>query len=267
MSVRYRIRTPEGQELSFATRDAFEEFVRSGDLSENDLVYDAQDGSWCSARTHPTVVAIEDEQAEGAPEGASQALPAVGAPSDPTAQPEAPVELEPGVDADLDLDLALAPELSAEEASRHFVKRMESERRTSIEFGESSRVEGLSMDDASTLGDMLTPAPVTLPQSGRGSRVVVSEDAVQRHGGENVGRPSRQHASPRTAHGSRAPGKKRGGRVIRVLIVFILVGALAAAVYFGAPMLQKARATDSDQPTPLETLPATPRGGAESPGD
>ena len=95
----------------------------------------------------------------------------------------------------------------------------------------------------------------------------MSEDAVRRHEGENVGRPSRQQAPPRTAHGSRAPGKKRGGGVIRVLIVFIVVGVLAAAVYFGAPMLQKARATDSDQPTPLETLPATPGGEAESPGD
>lgn len=66
MAVRFRIRTPGGQELSFASQEMFEDFVRSGDLSPDDLVYDGETGSWSPARTHPTVLEVqyEDESTE-----------------------------------------------------------------------------------------------------------------------------------------------------------------------------------------------------------
>jgi hypothetical protein len=59
MAVRFRIRTSQGQEVSFASHQGFEEFVRSGDLAPDDLVYDAETGEWAPARTHPLVLEIE----------------------------------------------------------------------------------------------------------------------------------------------------------------------------------------------------------------
>lgn len=64
MTARFRIRTPAGQEVSFATKEMFEDFVRSGDLSPDDLVYDRETGSWSSARTHPAVIDIQYEEPE-----------------------------------------------------------------------------------------------------------------------------------------------------------------------------------------------------------
>ena len=95
MSVRFRIRTPGGQELSFASVEMFEDFVRSGDLSDDDLVYDAEDGSWAPARTHPIVLNVqyEDERAE------AEAGSAEAAPSE--------VSDEPGPDNAFGLSLAI----------------------------------------------------------------------------------------------------------------------------------------------------------------
>jgi hypothetical protein len=64
MAVRFRIRTSQGQEVSFASHQGFEEFVRSGDLAPDDLVYDAETGEWAPARTHPLVLEIEYEHKE-----------------------------------------------------------------------------------------------------------------------------------------------------------------------------------------------------------
>lgn len=79
MSVAFRIRTQAGQELSFASREAFEDFVRSGDLSPEDLVYDAEIGSWSSAQTNPVVLEIqypdEDEEDVAASTGELEASP------------------------------------------------------------------------------------------------------------------------------------------------------------------------------------------------
>ena len=50
----------------------FEDFVRSGDLSPEDLVYDAESGSWAPSRTHPIVLDIEYEKEE-AEEAAAKA--------------------------------------------------------------------------------------------------------------------------------------------------------------------------------------------------
>jgi hypothetical protein len=70
MSVAFRIRTSAGQELSFASHEMFEDFVRSGDLSPDDLVYDVETSSWSPARTHPIVLEIEYErEAEANEEG------------------------------------------------------------------------------------------------------------------------------------------------------------------------------------------------------
>ena len=75
MSVRFRIRTSAGQELSFATHEMFEDFVRSGDLAPDDLVYDVETAEWSPARTVPLVLEIEYEK-EAAEEAAARAAEA-----------------------------------------------------------------------------------------------------------------------------------------------------------------------------------------------
>ena len=56
--------TSQGQELSFASREMFEEFVRSGDLADTDMVYDAETKGWSPARTHPIVLEVQYAQEE-----------------------------------------------------------------------------------------------------------------------------------------------------------------------------------------------------------
>ena len=95
MAVRFRIRTSAGQELSFASHDTFEVFVRDGDLSPDDLIYDGETGSWSPARTHPIVLEIEyekDDQGEPATFSGSEseAGPSSDGPTDGSREPEDP---------------------------------------------------------------------------------------------------------------------------------------------------------------------------------
>lgn len=97
MTVVFRIRTAGGQELSFASRAMFEDFVRSGDLSPEDLVYDGETGSWSPARTHPVVLDVQYEL-----EAAEEAAEAAGAES----QADGKASGAPEVDSDEAADSA-----------------------------------------------------------------------------------------------------------------------------------------------------------------
>lgn len=117
MSVAFRIRTSAGQELSFASRASFEDFVRSGDLSPDDLVYDGETGSWSPSRTHPIVLEIEYEaEAEAEREAAAVEAEGDGGAEgadggDDSADGEAGREAESPSDAEdeAELGLSLAP--------------------------------------------------------------------------------------------------------------------------------------------------------------
>ncbi|MDE3002217.1 MAG: hypothetical protein OXU33_01910 [Gemmatimonadota bacterium] len=233
MPARFRIRTPAGQELSFATLEVFEDFVRSGDLSPDDLVYDAGDGSWSPARTHPRVLEIEQEpedarasaemagqRAEGATsEDDSDAdegsIPGLSlAPEQPQPDDEAGLGVPEPEDSDLGpdptfaaasgsvLDLELAPpsEMSDAEATRAFVEKMEAEREATLDVGAGSAGGGFSMDDSSTLADMLAPvppkpappepgpAPRTRPRTRRSRQVELTPRPAKDDGGGGFGR-------------------------------------------------------------------------------
>ncbi len=100
MAVRFRIRTSQGQELSFASHEIFEEFVRSGDLAPEDLVYDGETGEWAPARTHPLVLSIElaryeEGRASSAAEQPPEASPAAEVGHLPEASPAAEVGYHP----------------------------------------------------------------------------------------------------------------------------------------------------------------------------
>lgn len=102
MTVRFRIRTSAGQELSFASREMFEDFVRSGDLSPDDLVYDGETGSWSPARTHPAVLDIQYElEAEGEGDADAEATRSASQTEDAGAEKAS---------ADDSFGLSLAPE-------------------------------------------------------------------------------------------------------------------------------------------------------------
>ncbi len=159
MSVAYRIRTPAGQELSFATRAMFEDFVRSGDLSPDDLVYDAGTGSWAPARTHPVVLELEsssrgdgstaDTQTRGVPTSGEPATP-----EDPigglSLAPEQAVETRPS-----DPDMEGVPEIE-----RQLVRESTSASTDGV-LGAEDRTESPPESDAiDPLPSLAEPGPV-----------------------------------------------------------------------------------------------------------
>ena len=97
MSVAFRIRTSAGQELSFASHVMFEDAVRAGVLSLDDLVYDVETRSWAPARTHPIVLNIQYEK-----EGEAEATAAKA--SDDTVSDD--LDAEPSAEDALALSLA-----------------------------------------------------------------------------------------------------------------------------------------------------------------
>lgn len=137
MSARFRIRTPQGQELSFASEEMFADFVRSGDLSEGDLVYDASTGEWSPALTHSLVLDLQSGEGDDSDvdesEGSSE--PQGDGGSD-----------EAGSTGGGDIGFQLAPEQSPEEASAAFVREMEAER--AAEFERKQDLRGLRSDES-----------------------------------------------------------------------------------------------------------------------
>ena len=90
----------------------FEDFVRSGDLSPDDLVYDVETSSWAPSRTHPIVLEIEyekedaeahqaDDAAEGEGESADESEEGpIGLSLAPAQEVEEPASEAPGVPTD-----------------------------------------------------------------------------------------------------------------------------------------------------------------------
>lgn len=274
MAVRFRIRTSQGQELSFASHEIFEEFVRSGDLAPEDLVYDGETGEWAPARTHPLVLSIElaryeEGRASSAAEQPPEASPAAEVGHLPEASPAAEAERAgrpgggggggddvegAGHPLDLDLDLALAPEsLTLEEHARAFVEKMEAERALEREFGPEGRtIRPFRRDPDSSLveledapsGPERAPPPRRSPVSARG--------ADEPRGG---GR------SPAHARGT-GKGAAKGGGAGRVVLLLAILGVAAAAVWLGAPWLGSL--PDEEPADPSIDLPSDPAAAAET---
>jgi hypothetical protein len=178
MSARFRIRTPTGQELSFASLDVFREFVRSGDLSPDDVVYDAATREWSSARTHPVVLEIEleaEDSAAATSEGGAEAA----------APPEATAVEPPGVEAPnptfamggIGLDLAPAPnQLSPEQEAVQFLAKLEAERAGDLSASEDVPIQSFTMEQSEPLpaapaGAVSASTPELAPRSFRQERM------------------------------------------------------------------------------------------------
>ena len=263
MSIRFRIRTPGGQELSFASVEMFEDFVRAGDLSPDDLVYDAQDGSWAPARTHPIVLDIQYEEerasedraerSEGgeaaeAPEGTNRvegAETADGAESadgpesadgaEPTDGAEDEERAEDGVaeSPSFGLELAMVEEISAEEARRQFLEKMEAERADELEFRGDDAMSGFRMETTGSMADLVAPdlAPARPPPPP--SPTPTSTPPPRRaHASHAPGRPEPRRETP-PARARAAKEAESGGGFGRLVFMVLLLGLVAGAVFLG----------------------------------
>ncbi|HUF75657.1 MAG TPA: hypothetical protein VMM35_05230 [Longimicrobiales bacterium] len=266
MSARFRIRTKEGQELSFASHEVFAEFVRSGDLSPDDVVYDAETREWSSAETHPVVLQIqyeaEDDEAAGAEDDAEE-REAPG--PDETDEGERPA-------AGIDLDLAPAPAgLTPEQQAAAFVAKMEAERASERDFDED--LPGFKMEKGTgSVVEHLAPPPPPPPEPKppRKEAQPPPTEPPPRREPSHVREPAPRERAPhpeRPTAVPAAPRRKAGSPVARKYAPFAILGlaAVAAAVYFGPELLGPAageiepsgpEATVEPPPPPPE-IPAT----------
>ena len=251
MSARFRIRTKEGQELSFASREIFAEFVRSGDLSPDDVVYDAETREWSSARTHPVVlhIELEAEAGESSAESPAPKEPDAGASSDD----------QPSTGA-LDFELAPPPTgLTPEQESAAFVAKMEAERASEIDFDEAP-MQGFKRDKgaSSVVGDLAPPPP----------REPRPEPAAEREEPHRERRdpPVEHPPTPRYESATAVPAQPKrkrsrgaGGRYAPFLILGL--AAVVAGVYFGPELLSPGAGPEPEgvvePPTPPPSIPAT----------
>jgi len=263
MSARFRIRTSHGQELSFASYDMFSEFVRSGDLSPDDVVYDAATKEWASARTHPVVLQIE-LSAEDAAESEGAARSEETLESESEAVPAGGDEFGSGgattAELPIGLDLTPAPQgLTPEEESAVFVARMEAERASQIDPDENVGVQAFTMEQGST---SIIEAPRQPPREvPRGTAPPRVEQQARERERTQQPRWEPQPPLPRAEPEPPKPTKKRGGGAGWKYAPFvILVSVLAAAgVYFGPELLESPAAAGTDaEPQAPAVSPATP---------
>jgi len=149
MSGRFRIRTSHGQELSFASHEMFAEFVRSGELSPDDVVYDATTREWAPARTHPVVLQIELEAEE------TTRTSSAGAATSADEEDGGIASSRPVVSLDL------APEPAGptpEEQAAAFVARMEAERAAEVDDEPPGGALKMQKGSSSILGDVAPPS-------------------------------------------------------------------------------------------------------------
>jgi len=242
MSVRFRIRTSQGQEISFASHEMFAEFVRSGDLSPDDVVYDAETREWSSARTHPVVLQIEleSEEAEAESSSGSDELVEDVANLAPTAD-------EGRAAVDIGLDLAPAPDqMSPEQEAAEFVKKMEAERASSLDFDEEPAF-GFTMEHGSSgLLDSMTPVPVPEepkpvappPPPPPPKRAQRREEPRREEARRDEPReaPSRKASKAEAKASKKKAGSGSGAR--NAAIAAVLVAVVAGGVYFGPQLFQ-----------------------------
>jgi hypothetical protein len=285
MSVRFRIRTSAGQELSFATHEMFEDFVRSGGLSPDDLVYDAEDGSWAPSRTHPIVLEIEYEKEDAAEAAAAEkessadnafGLDLADAP-DPVedeedADPDAAgaagdhgdavedevAEADDSTEASFGLALARAEDLlSPEEAAQAFVEKMEAERSNVFEVGGSNQgsIQGFTMEDTSQLAEMSAKTPAPPPPT---------RPAPKR---ERTKRKSKPKSKPKRSSEASAPPRRpteSSGKGRKIVLAVLGIGVLGAGGYFGLqfsrtePVETPPDTVETVTPIPVETPPDPP---------
>lgn len=264
MTVVFRIRTSAGQELSFASREMFEDFVRAGDLAPDDLVYDGETGSWSPARTHPMVLDIQYELDADA-EGKKDAEAKPDARAKTGAEEDSPAEGDPAADeasgsggdgsgaestADNAFGLSLAPtdELTPEDEQRVFLEQLEAEREGDLDVGPSLRdsLSGFTSDTLAPRDEAPPRAPDPPPPRPEPSRRT----------------PDRGRA-PVTTETKSAPAPSGGtGRAARLLV---LAGLVIGGGYAGYQFWSAESQPDVQEPVPQTAGPEAVGSGAAGP--
>ncbi len=236
MSARFRIRTSGGQELSFASHAVFAEFVRSGDLSPDDVVYDAETREWSSARTHPVVLQIEVETEE-----AKRTEPEPPAAESLAPPSTAPTESPTLTFGNIGLELAPAQDrLTPEQESAAFVAKMEAERAADLDLGDEAPIAGFTMEGASGLaGQIAEPGTARRPEARpvRHEAPVRQPEPVRHEPPAWEEPPARPQPPKRKKTGSGA-----GRRYAPFVILLVALGG--AGVYFGPELLVRGRGVD-----------------------
>jgi len=240
MSVRFRIRTAQGQEVTFASHEVFAEFVRSGDLSPDDVVYDAETREWSSALTHPVVLQIELDSEDGVEGDAEQPEAEAEQPEADTEQAEAAPTPDVPSDPGLGLELAPAPDqLTASEQGDAFVKRMEAERASTLGFDDAPAVQGFRMEQGSS--GLIEDIGEAVEEPARARPTIRRE-------------PRRAAPAPDEAK-ARTPKKKKSGAGRKYAPLLIVAAVVAAGgVYFGPELLAPATEDGVELPPPPPPL-------------
>jgi hypothetical protein len=255
MSARFRVRTSGGQELLFASEDVFAEFVRSGDLSSDDVVYDAETKEWASALTHPFVLQIQMAR-EGAAETGVAHEPRSEEPSDQSEADFASPPEASSLGTDIGLDLAPVPEpLTPEEEAAAFVAEMEAERASEIDPASDAERRSFKMEPGASglleapAAPPWSPAPWASPE----------RSALERDRWE----PEPAPALPAQARLEPAKRRRGTGAGWRYAPFAILGGVvITAGVYFGPEFLDSAAGTGAE---PSERAPPAATPAAASP--
>ncbi len=247
--MRFRIRTSQGQELSFASEEMFADFVRSGAVSPDDLIYDGATGEWAPARTHTLIMELEadsfaesEEAAAEATEGGSESVT------------ETETKTDDAGEGDLSFGLSLAKETTPDEASAAFVAEMEAERST--DFDQIDTIEGLRIDPTgSGIIEDLVPAPPEKPEKKEAPMSFSSRgDAGGSRSRPSLPEPRRP--KPKRATPKQEPAKPGGKRskafgAIVVGIIGIGIGVGIAAVLFGPELMSRVQNQAEDDPPPV----------------
>jgi hypothetical protein len=240
MGVRFRIRTAAGQELSFASHEMFAEFVRSGDLSPDDVVYDGETKEWASALTHPVVleIRVSAEEVGGGSGDAAEVDLAVHGPGNASdvdvhvgpSGPEGDSGAAQAPSLDIGLDLAPMPQgLTPEEEAAAFVAKLEAERASQIDAHQGFGTLGFRMERGSTNVLEVPPPPPSDP-IGHGERL------AEAHWEPEPLIPTRVHRPPEPQRKHRTVNT---GAVWRYAPFVILFSVLAAAgVFFGPELVE-----------------------------
>lgn len=154
MEARFRIRTREGEELRPKTTEIFAEFIRSGVVRPEDLVYDALTGDWIPAGTHPMVRLVRDPLVTGWDSFADEPPP-------PAPGEDRPQDDESQLGAAL--DLVVPEDVSPEEEARVFIQQMEEERAADPDEPPLSREIALVVEGTGGPSNVPEPEPPRVP--------------------------------------------------------------------------------------------------------
>lgn len=276
--------------MSFASREAFEDFVRAGDLSPDDLVYDGETGSWSSALTHPLVLELQYEEEAAAEAAAAQAASAAdgdgGGEEDHGSEPLGTVEHDgdgdpshpDGDGGEEGLGLSLAPARAVEPKARDDsadsslpeIERpvVMPSRPLDVEDSDEGGTDG--GEDPTVEGDDPVPhegAPeLDVGTGGMGLGVTMENRgslgemlSTPTTGAEPEAERPKPAAKPK-ARPTPAAARKESGGIGRWIAAAAVVGVLGAGGYFGLTGMGNEAAQPSDgmveqEPAPVEVEP------------